>query len=62
MDQPARHPKGSVPPHDHEFQDPHFHDADDVEPPPEDENNPNPQAAKRKPARRMPPPRRRYEE
>jgi hypothetical protein len=44
-----------------EYEDPHFHDADDLESP-EAESNAKPAAGKRKPGQRLPPVRRHYED
>jgi hypothetical protein len=58
MDYPTHNPADAPPRRHKEYQDPHYHDADEVESP--DDSTP---AKKSKPARRIPPPvRRRYED
>ncbi len=62
MDYSTDSPNDPHPRRHKEFEDPHYHDADDVEAPDDaaSEKKPNP---RRKPARRIPPPvRRRFED
>jgi hypothetical protein len=63
MDHPADTPSNPRPRHHSEYEDPHYHDEDEVVPLDDVERPEAPRLpARRKPTRRPPPPRRHYED